>query len=58
MENVNVLHILTYCEAEKLLEQVDNLHLNSPNVLQSRDWSPKFETGLNIIIGLVQKVEE
>ena len=23
-----------------------------------RDWSPKFETGLNIIIGIVQKVEE
>ena len=22
MENVNVLHILSYCEAEKLLEQV------------------------------------
>ena len=21
-----------------------------------RDWSPKFETGLNIIIGIVQKV--
>jgi hypothetical protein len=22
----------------------------------SRDWSPKFETGLNIVIGIVQKV--
>ena len=22
----------------------------------SRDWSPKFETGLNIIIGIFQKV--
>ena len=22
----------------------------------SRDWSPKFETGVNIIIGIVQKV--
>ena len=24
----------------------------------NRDWSPKFETGLNIIIGIVQKVKE
>ena len=25
-------------------------------ILFTRDWSPKFETGLNIIIGIVQKV--
>ena len=29
---------------------------NRPN--STRDWSPKFATGLNILIGIVQKVYE
>ena len=30
-------------------------HLQVTFTHLSRDWSPKFETGLNIIIGIVQK---
>ena len=32
--------------------------MNNSHIFDSRDWSPKFETGLNIITGIVQKVEE
>ena len=39
----------------------DQRNLPSNNVLGypfTRDWSPKFETGLNIIIDIVQKLQE
>ena len=37
-----------------LFKIIENRRLNITCKL--RDWSPKFETRLNIIIGIVQKV--
>ena len=39
-----------------LLSKWQNQAAHLRPIFKSRDWSPKFETGLNIIIGVVQKV--
>ena len=34
------------------------MFVDDQNFHHTRDWSPKFETRLNIIIGIVQKAQE
>ena len=41
---------------EEVKYQMLTFQSKKSNVIKARDWSPKFETGLNIIIDIVQKV--
>ena len=45
------------CIISKIID-VRNWAIDFLEAFKNRDWSPKFETGLNIIIGIVQKLKK